>query len=66
MHNKKKQLQLKKVVIDEENEHLLHMYLIQSFPTLLLIKNDNERIYYQSDSREKEKINSFLRENRVI
>ena len=66
MHNKKKQLQLKKVVIDEENEHLLHMYSIQSFPTLLLIKNDNERIFYQSDSREKEKINSFLRENRVI
>ena len=47
----------------DENEHLLHMYNIQSFPTLLLIKTNGERVQYPSDSRTKKEINKFLQDN---
>ena len=65
-HKEKKTIQFKKFIITDENEDLLHLYAIQSFPTLLLIKKNGERIYYDKDSREKEKIESFLKEHRIL
>ena len=54
---------LKKTVINDNNEHLLSHYNIVSFPTLLLIKENGERIYYSSDSRTKEEIQKFIQDN---
>ena len=59
----KKMVDLKKTVINDNNEHLLSHYNIVSFPTLLLIKENGERIYYSSDSRTKEEIQKFIQDN---
>ena len=59
----KKMVDLKKTVINDNNEHLLSHYNIVSFPTLLLIKENGERIYYSSDSRTKEEIHKFIQDN---
>ena len=62
-HKLNKNITLRNTIIDDENEHLLHMYNIQSFPTLLLIKTNGERIQYPSDSRTKKEINKFIQDN---
>ena len=62
-HQLNKNITLKNTIIDDENEHLLHMYNIQSFPTLLLIKTNGERVQYPSDSRTKKEINLFIQDN---
>ena len=61
--NLTKTVNLKKTVIDDENEHLLSHYNIVSFPTLLLIKKNGERVYYSSDSRTKEEIHKFIQDH---
>ena len=58
-----KTVNLKKTIIDDENEHLLSHYNIVSFPTLLLIKRNGERVYYSSDSRTKEELHKFIQDN---
>ena len=63
--NKKKNIEFKKHSITDENENLLQMYNIQSFPTLLLVKNNGNRVKYQSDSRGKSEIEAFLKKNRI-
>ena len=63
--NKKKNIEFKKHSITDENENLLQMYNIQSFPTLLLVKNNGNRVKYQSDSRGKSEIEAFLKKNRL-
>ena len=59
----KKNVDLKKIIINDKNEHLLHVYDIQSFPTLLMVKKNGERIQYPSDSRTKEEIHKFIQDN---
>ena len=63
--NKKKNIEFKKHSITDENENLLQIYNIQSFPTLLLVKNNGNRVKYQSDSRGKSEIEAFLKKNRI-
>ena len=59
----KKKIDLKKTVINDNNEHLLHAYNIESFPTLLLIKKNGERIKYPHDSRTKKELQEFIQDN---
>ena len=62
---KKKNIEFKKHSITDENENLLQIYNIQSFPTLLLVKNNGNRVKYQSDSRGKSEIEAFLKPKQV-
>tara|TARA_Y100000996_G_scaffold109110_1_gene80594 strand:+ start:928 stop:3072 length:2145 start_codon:yes stop_codon:yes gene_type:complete len=64
-YQKKKNLDLKKTIITDDNEHLLHTYNIQSFPSLVLVKTSGEQIHYPSDLRDKKSIDQFLKENKV-
>tara|TARA_Y100001935_G_scaffold200908_1_gene169265 strand:- start:4145 stop:6289 length:2145 start_codon:yes stop_codon:yes gene_type:complete len=64
-YQKKKNLVLKKTTINDDNEHLLHIYNIQSFPSLVLVKTSGEQIHYPSDLRDKKSIDQFLKENNV-
>ena len=59
----KKKIDLKKTVINDNNEHLLHAYNIESFPTLLLIKKNGERIKYPHDSMTKKELQEFIQDN---
>ena len=60
-----KNIILKKTVIDDNNQHLLQMYPIQGFPSLILVKSNGEQVNYQSDKRTKKDIDAFLKENRM-
>jgi thiol-disulfide isomerase/thioredoxin len=60
-----KNIILKKTVIDDNNQHLLQMYPIQGFPSLILVKSNGEQVNYQSDKRTKKDIDAFLKENRI-
>ena len=60
-----KNIRLKKTVIDDNNQHLLQMYQIQSFPSLILVKSNGEQVPYSSDKRTKKDIREFLRENQI-
>ena len=64
-YQKKKNLQLKKMIIDDTNENLLYMYNIKTFPSLVLVKNNGEQIHYDSDKRTKKNIDQFLKDNKV-
>ena len=57
---KRKSIKLEKVVIDETNEHLLTHYNIESYPTLLLVKGNKQRILYNDDDRKIQKSNEKL------
>ena len=63
---KHKNINLEKVVIDDTNEHLLTQYTIESFPTLLLMKGNKQRIIYNDDDRKIQKIIDFLKGNKAI
>ena len=58
-------IQLKKHVIDDSNQHLIHMYNIVSYPSLILIKHSGEQIHYNSDKRDKKSFDKFLKDNNV-
>ena len=60
-----KNIILKKTVIDDNNQHLLQMYHIQGFPSLILVKSNGVQVKYQSDKRTKKDIGAFLKENRI-
>ena len=58
-------LSFEKTVIDDNNQHLLQMYNIQSFPSIILEKSNGVLVRYPSDKRTKKDIDSFLRENEI-
>jgi thiol-disulfide isomerase/thioredoxin len=60
-----KNIILKKTVIDDNNQHLLQMYPIQGFPSLILVKSNGGQVQYSSDKRTKKDIDAFLKENRI-
>ena len=63
---KHKSVKLEKVIIDETNEHLLTQYNIESYPTLLLVKGNKQRIMYNDDDRKIRKIIDFLKVNKAF
>ena len=63
---KHENIHFEKIMIDETNEHLLTTFNIETFPTVLLIKNNKKQIIYNSDDRSISKMIAFLKENKVI
>tara|TARA_B100001094_G_scaffold212242_1_gene206203 strand:+ start:728 stop:2875 length:2148 start_codon:yes stop_codon:yes gene_type:complete len=62
---KNKKITLNKIIINDENQHLLTKFNIQSYPTLLLEKN-NKKIFYNNDDRSIDKIISFLKKEKAF
>lgn len=59
----KKYVTFKKTLINDNNKHLVHMYDITSYPSLILVKNNGDRVHYLSDKRNKKSLDSFLKAN---
>ena len=59
----KKHVSFKKTLINDNNKHLVHMYDITSYPSLVLVKNNGDRIHYLSDDRNPTSLDNFLKAN---
>ena len=45
-HKNNKKISFKKTLINENNKHLVHMYDITSYPSIVLVKNNGQQIHY--------------------
>lgn len=59
----KKNITFKKTLINDNNKHLVYMYDITSYPSLILVKNNGDIIHYLSDNRDKHSLDNFLKTN---
>ena len=60
-HKNNKKISFKKTLIKENNNHLIHMYDIVSYPSIVLVKNNGQQIHYNSDNRDKKSLDLFFK-----